>query len=198
MAEQVVSIAMQDGQLSVKDAVKAYLDYQTSKGNRTGSVTTSGHVLRRFFGSFLDSPLHKITPQRGADLYEKLRTGRGERTGEAISASTHRGNLSQAKTFLSWCVERGWLRSNPLDKVKPVGQKRHGKPQLTINEARLLYGVCLREAERDDGALAVLLAGRPKDTAEALQAAGIDLFVQLGGDAVALLGDLLTRLEVRG
>ena len=158
MAEQVVSIAMQDGQLSVRQALEAYLDYQTSKGNRTGSVTTSGHVLRRFFGSFLDSPLHKITPQRGADLYEKLRTGRGERTGEAISASTHRGNLSQAKTFLSWCVERGWLRSNPLDKVKPVGQKRHGKPQLTINEARLLYGVCLREAERDDGALAVLLA----------------------------------------
>lgn len=158
MAEQVVSIAMQDGQLSVKDAVKAYLDYQTAKGNRTGSVTTSGHVLRRFFGSMLDQPLHKITPQRGADLYEKLRTGRGERTGEAISASTHRGNLSQAKTFLAWCVERGWLRANPLDKVKPVGQKRHGKPQLTINEARLLYGVCLREAERDDGALAVLLA----------------------------------------
>lgn len=53
---------------------------------------------------------------------------------------------------------RGWLRSNPPDKVKPVGQKRHGKPQLTINEARLLYGVYLREAERDDGALGVLLA----------------------------------------
>ena len=51
---------------------------------------------------------------------------------------------------------------------------------------------------RAAGASAVLLAGRPKDTAEALQAAGIDLFVQLGGDAVALLGDLLTRLEVRG
>ncbi len=158
MAEQVVSIAMQDGQLSVRQAVEAYLAYQREKGNRAGSVTTAGHVLRRFFASHIDQPIHKITPQRGADLYQKLRTGKGERTGEAISASTHRGNLSQAKTFLSWCVDRGWLRSNPLERVKPIGQKRHGKPQLTINEARLLYGACLREAQRDDGALAVLLA----------------------------------------
>jgi methylmalonyl-CoA mutase len=50
---------------------------------------------------------------------------------------------------------------------------------------------------RAAGASVVLLAGRPKDQVEALQAAGIDLFVQLGGDAVALLGELLTRLEVR-
>jgi methylmalonyl-CoA mutase len=52
-------------------------------------------------------------------------------------------------------------------------------------------------ALRAAGASVVLLAGRPKDQVEALQAAGIDLFVQLGGDAVALLGELLTRLEVR-
>jgi methylmalonyl-CoA mutase len=50
---------------------------------------------------------------------------------------------------------------------------------------------------RAAGASVVLLAGRPKDQVEPLQAAGIDLFVQLGGDAVALLGELLTRLEVR-
>jgi len=43
----------------------------------------------------------------------------------------------------------------------------------------------------------VLLAGRPKDLVEAMQAAGVDLFVQLGGDAVALLGELQARLEVR-
>jgi len=158
LAEQVVQIALQDGQLSVRQALDEYGRYQADKGNRPGTVVTSGHVLRRFFGPLLASPIHKITPQKGSDLYLKLRTGRGERTGEAISASTHRGNLSQAKTFLAWCVDRGWLRSNPLDKVKPIGKKNHGKPQLTINEARLLYGFCLREAERDDGALAVLLA----------------------------------------
>ena len=158
LAEQVVLLALQDGQLSVRQALDEYGRYQTEKGNRPGTIVTSGHVLKRFFGSFLDSPIHKVTPQKGRDLYDRLRAGKGERTGEPISPSTHRGYLAQAKTFLGWCAERGWLRSNPLDKVKPVGKKNHGKPQLTINEARLLYGFCLREAERDDGALAVLLA----------------------------------------
>jgi methylmalonyl-CoA mutase len=46
---------------------------------------------------------------------------------------------------------------------------------------------------RGAGATVVLLAGRPKD----LDPDGIDLFVQLGGDAVALLGELQRRLEVR-
>jgi len=43
----------------------------------------------------------------------------------------------------------------------------------------------------------VLLAGRPKELVEAMTGAGIDLFVQLGGDAVVLLGELQRRLEVR-
>ncbi len=51
-------------------------------------------------------------------------------------------------------------------------------------------------ALRAAGAAVVLLAGRPKELVEAMQAAGVDLFVQLGGDAVALLGELQARLEV--
>ncbi len=50
---------------------------------------------------------------------------------------------------------------------------------------------------RAAGARVVLLAGRPKDQVEALSAAGVELFVQLGGDAVALHGALQQRLEVQ-
>jgi len=50
---------------------------------------------------------------------------------------------------------------------------------------------------RAAGAAVVLCAGRPKDHAEALAAAGVDLFVQHGGDALALLGALQRRLEVQ-
>lgn len=49
---------------------------------------------------------------------------------------------------------------------------------------------------REAGATVVLVAGRPRDHVEALMAAGVDLFVQLGGDAPALLGALQQRLEV--
>ncbi len=51
-------------------------------------------------------------------------------------------------------------------------------------------------ALRAAGAAVVLLAGRPKDLVEAMMTAGVDLFVQLGGDAVVLLGELQRRLEV--
>lgn len=50
-------------------------------------------------------------------------------------------------------------------------------------------------ALRSAGAAVVLLAGRPKDLVEAMMTAGVDLFVQLGGDVV-LLGELQRRLEV--
>lgn len=50
---------------------------------------------------------------------------------------------------------------------------------------------------RAAGARAVVLAGRPKDQAEALRAAGVDVFISLGGDALAALGELQRRVEVR-
>ncbi len=49
---------------------------------------------------------------------------------------------------------------------------------------------------RAAGARAVVLAGRPKDQVEALTAAGVDLFISLGGDALEVLGALQRRLEV--
>jgi methylmalonyl-CoA mutase len=75
-----------------------------------------------------------------------------------------------------------------------------GARAAVICSADALYPTivpALVPALRAGGARVVVLAGRPKDQAEALQAAGVELFVQLGGDAVALLGELLTRLEVR-
>ena len=52
-------------------------------------------------------------------------------------------------------------------------------------------------ALRAAGASVVLLAGRPKELVEAMMTAGVDLFVQLGGDVVVLLAELQRRLEVR-
>ncbi|MBA3548290.1 MAG: methylmalonyl-CoA mutase, partial [Nannocystis sp.] len=50
---------------------------------------------------------------------------------------------------------------------------------------------------RAAGAKVVVLAGRPKDQVETLTAAGVELFVHQGGDALALLGALQRRLEVQ-
>lgn len=158
MAEQVVSIATQDGQISVRQAIEAYREHQTEKGNRAGSVHNTGQVLRRFFLPLMDQPLHKVTPQKGRDLYERLCHERSRATGQPLAADSHRNYLAQGKTFLSWCIAQRWIRIHPLDAVSGIGKRRHGKPQLTVDEARSLYKVCFQAAARDDGALAVLLA----------------------------------------
>lgn len=159
MAEAVVAEFAQQGHHSVREAIAAYLDYQLEvKGNRPRSITTSGHVLRRFFGPMLDHELAKLTPQKGSDLYERLHRGKGQQTKKPIAADTHRGYLLQARSFVAWAMEQNWIRLNPLEKVKPVGQRSHGKTQITVDEARKLYQHCLKLAPRDDGALAVLMA----------------------------------------
>jgi len=159
IAERFVTLAAQQGKHSVKDAIAAYQAYQRDvKGNRPKSIVTTGHVLHRFFAPYLDQELARLTPQKGADLYERLWKGKGQKTKRPIAADTHRNYLLQARSFLSWCLEQNWIKLNSLERVKPVGQRSHGKVQLTIDEARRLYQHCLEVADKDDGALAVLMA----------------------------------------
>ncbi|MCY1072708.1 methylmalonyl-CoA mutase family protein [Nannocystis sp. RBIL2] len=49
---------------------------------------------------------------------------------------------------------------------------------------------------RAAGARVIVLAGRPKDLWEALAAAGVDVFIAAGADALAALGAVQERLEV--
>lgn len=159
LAEDCLRGALQQGGISLDDAIEAYLTHQREdKLNRESSVITSGHVLRRFFAPMIREPLSRLTPRRGADLYEQLRQRPGPR-GKRLAVDSQRNYLAQARSLLSWCTERGWIRSNPLAAVKAVGKRQHGKPQLRIDERRRLSLLCLREAKGgDDGAMAVLLA----------------------------------------
>ena len=61
------------------------------------------------------------------------------------------------------------------------------------------YGAAVPELVpglRAAGAHVVVLAGRPKDLVEALAAAGVDVFIAAGADALAALGAVQERLEV--
>lgn len=51
---------------------------------------------------------------------------------------------------------------------------------------------------RSAGASVLLLAGRPKDQVEALRGAGVDIFLHLGCDVLATLGELRGRLAAAG
>jgi integrase len=97
-------------------------------------------------------PVANLTPAKVTSYY-KTKVG-------AVAVDTHRGTLSEARTFLGWCVKRGWLHENPLAKVEGVGRRKTGKAQLTIDEARKFTAKGLALASRrkaDLGALAALL-----------------------------------------
>jgi integrase len=137
---------------TVRDALDAYETHQrVDKGNKERSVTTTRIRLTGFFTE-PTLELAKLTPTRVASYY-KTKVG-------AVAVDTHRGTLSEARTFLGWCVKRGWLHENHLAKVEGVGRRKTGKAQLTIDEARKFTATGLALAGRrkgDLGALAALL-----------------------------------------
>lgn len=159
VAEQVAEHLRHEHSATVAACIDRYLDHHKDKGTRAQTITTYRQHLIRFFAPAMDRPLGWVTPVRAASLYERRRTSTGERTGKPLAADTHRGALGVSRHFLAWCEGKKWLRVNPLAGVTGVGSLKRGKSQPTIDEARLLWQTCLREAGRgDDGALATAMA----------------------------------------
>jgi integrase len=147
------------GDKSVEEGIEAYERYLlTEKGNKPGSVEDTLFRLRTFFPD-TDLPLADLTPHKCSGYYEGLRTKISPRTKKAYSVDTQRNVLAEAKTFLRWCAERRFVGRSVLDQVKGVGKRRHGKPQLRIDEARRWLKVAGDLAERGEGwAVAAMLA----------------------------------------
>jgi site-specific recombinase XerD len=70
----------------------------------------------------------------------------------------HRNALSEARTFLKWCVKQSWISENPLDGVEGIGRRNHGKEQLRIDEARKWIAKAMVLAEQGhEGAVAAMM-----------------------------------------
>lgn len=139
-----------DQRVTVAQGIDAYLKAKRGQGLKETTVTTTSFRLAKFFGEG-DEPIGSLTPRQGQKLYDKL-------VGDA-AVDTHRNTLGEAKRFLRWCVERRWLRYDPLERVKGTGRRSHGKAQLHADEARRFMTHALGRAEGGDmGALAALCA----------------------------------------
>jgi integrase len=74
-----------------------------------------------------------------------------------LAVDSHRNILAEVKTFLRWSMSKGYLRTNPIEGVQGTGKRRHGKPQLRIDEARKWQAKAVLLAEEgEDGAVAAL------------------------------------------
>lgn len=146
-----------DGGVTVEEAIVAHLDATRESGATETSVRVQAQWMRRFFASVLRGSVSRVTPTVIRDIYEQLRRQPGLR-GRLLSAATHRAYLSAARRLMGYCVEQGWLKSNPALGVKPVGKKQAGKSQLSLDELRALWACCLEAAPTEPEAVAVLAA----------------------------------------
>jgi len=141
---------------TVGEAVELHLRHMKEKGLKPCSIVSARFRLESFFGlkelgSAEGGELAALTPERCAALYTAL-TGK-------VKVDTHRNSLAVAKTFGKWCVKQGWIASNPLASVEPVGRRRRGKEQLRVDEARAFLACCQRHAAQGDaGAVASMMA----------------------------------------
>ena len=134
----------------VEEALDAYEVFlRDVKQNKPTSIRTTMIRLRTFFPDE-SIPLADVTPRRAAAMYLNLT--------RAQSVDSHRNILAEARTFLKWCVQtKKWLATNPLADIQGVGKRKHGKPQLRIDEARRWLAVASQLAEDGDaGAIAAM------------------------------------------
>ena len=143
----------QQAGISVGDALDVYQQWlaevgHKGEGNKPRTVETTMQRLRRFFAAAAKIAVNALTPASAGKLYEEL-TG---------AVDSRRNILAEAKTFLRWCLTKGWTKTNALENVQGLGRRRRGKPQLTTDEARKFLARALELGVEDDGAIAAAMA----------------------------------------
>lgn len=127
-------------------------------------------------------PLQKTLPQidesDAAKIYAEHVAQPRPKTGKPPSTATHHMQLILARQLWEWAIGHGYCRSNPWKRVKPIGRKPSGKPQLRIDEARRFSEVAMQQAEAGDpsaiGALMMMYLGLRQGEVAARVARDID------------------------
>jgi methylmalonyl-CoA mutase len=150
-----------------------------------------------------------VTPLQRARLaapFEALRAAVQAAAGQVALVAV--GSAAQSRARVDFC--RGYFAVGGFTVIETAGaiELEAAAQQFAATGARAAV-ICSADAVyaevvprlvpllRAAGAKVVVLAGRPKDQGEALAAAGVELFVQQGGDALALLAELQRRMEVQ-
>lgn len=143
--------------VTMKEAVDGYVKALVDRGLKFGTYERAEYHLERLL-KLEESGRRPISwlARRGQDLYDASQVG--------ASVDGHRNGLAAGKSFGRFCVKRGWLRGDPFANVEGVGRRRKGKPQLRVDEARVLtyylLARCRPVAKPEPVAvLAVLLLG---------------------------------------
>jgi integrase len=161
---------------TTETALAEYLKHLAEKGTKQQSRDVTQWAIEQFFPTPIAIGL--LSPKRCEKLYEDLRSRPTPRSlaraakhpdkykPEPLAPDTHRNILSQTKSFLEWCVKKGWISENPCADVEGLGARRpRGKSlgksgnELRVKQARAWYRKALELADGgDEGAIAALVA----------------------------------------
>lgn len=139
---------------TVAQSVDEYLDAKRSEGVKESSLTTLAYRLKGMLRTTdRDRPLASVTPAVAKRWLADRKTKRGARP----TTDTLVGELVAAQGWSAWCVEQGFLRSDPFADLEIKGARSRGKQQLRIDEARRYVDVALSESSREGIAAAMAL-----------------------------------------
>jgi integrase len=116
------------------DSVEGYL----AELQRRGSPPDGPHVreLRRQLTVLANTlKWSSLTEAKAASLEEWL----AKRAVEGMAPRTSNHYLTRTRAFLNWCVDKGWLAINPLQKLKPlkIGQKGRRRLRRAYTDAEM-------------------------------------------------------------
>ncbi len=141
------------GRVTFAHVLDEYEQHLAEKGNKQSSIKVTTWRLNNWLEP--EMPIADVTPTQTKRRYEKRC--------KVVSVDTHRGELSEVKTFWRWVVKKGYVTRSPAEKIEPVGRRRKGKLQLRRSEARAFFVKALELARQGDegavAALAVLVLG---------------------------------------
>lgn len=117
--------------VTMKAAVDAHCKAMADRGLRFATYDRAeDHLVRMLqLETSGNRPITWVT-KRGEELYELAQ--------KDSAVDSHRNALAAAKSWGRWCTKKGWLRSDPFADVEGLGRRKKGKPQLRVDEARVL------------------------------------------------------------
>lgn len=125
--------AIHKGPLTIEHLIHSFEEHLRQQGLKR--ARERARLLELFFETKLSTQLRYLTQSQAERLYELYAEGK--------RPATHRGALSQAKTFVKWACKRGHCSRNVMVDIEGFGRVNRGKPQLRHTEAQAIWRYCL-------------------------------------------------------
>ncbi|HPH30021.1 MAG TPA: tyrosine-type recombinase/integrase [Pseudomonadota bacterium] len=144
--------------LTVGTLLMRWIASLSARGLSPRVVRQHEEVQTRFLATVLDKSVTSLDADKARALYQAEVARILPKTGLPVAVDTQQQALRQVKALFRWAVDENLVPANPFERVRPIGMRRAGKPQLRLDEAKAWMATALAMAESGDKlALAALL-----------------------------------------